>query len=692
MAEPDTASPSLHQGPARPYRVPLISNAPPESVIAGLPSTDQPGVLWGDWFGGGVFIMVRPLVEHTPGSADEGFAALDEQPTIADRPPRFPDLVGGGWLACLGYAPGTTGLAFYDSLLRWRPAEGWSFESLGLAGRDAANTAALAYWTARLDDALPAGPDQTDGLVAAPFVSREPARLTRDRYLAAVEQVIGRIHWGEFYQLNLCIRLHARAGRPAPVIFAGAAAQLEPAYGALASGPEADAGRRMVASFSPELFLRVRGREVVTAPIKGTAPRRPDGSTAAGLQASAKDAAENIMIVDLMRNDLSRVCRPGSVSVSELLAVQPHPGVWHLVSTVRGELTEGVTTSSLLAATFPPGSVTGAPKLAAQAGIAEIEAESRGAYTGSVGLVSPVAGTELNVLIRTFELTGDALALGVGGGITVDSVPIREWYECLHKAAPLVRAARSSLGADLVDEPGPPDPALSGAGVFESILVVRGHILRLAGHLARLDRSCRELYGFGLPDDLAATVLDRLPGVPAADRLAVRVTAQPRHHRLQIGVEVHPLGPRRTVSALKLARRPDRTWRHKWLDRAALIAAEHASDPALPYFAEAGRVTETSRGNLFWRDDEGAWCTPPLDEQVLPGVTRREVIDLLDRSGTPVRIRPGRPADLYRASGVFWTSSLSGAVAITAIDDQSLPVDPEFVVELNRRLGTEPGD
>ena len=117
-----------------------------------------------------------------------------------------------------------------------------------------------------------------------------------------------------------------------------------------------------------------------------------------------------------------------------------------------------------------------------------------------------------------------------------------------------------------------------------------------------------------------------------------------------------------------------------------------ASSPALPYFTAADRVTETSRGNLFWRDDEGAWCTPPLDEQVLPGVTRREVIDLLDRSGTPVRIRPGRPADLHRANGVFWTSSLSGAVAVTAIDDQQLPADPEFLADLNRQLGTEAGN
>ena len=203
------------------------------------------------------------------------------------------------------------------------------------------------------------------------------------------------------------------------------------------------------------------------------------------------------MIVDLMRNDLSRVCRPGTVAVEELLGVQPHPGVWHLVSTVHGELADGVGTADLLPATFPPGSVTGAPKLAAEQGIAALETEPRGAYTGSLGLVSPAAGTDLSVIIRTFETTGDRLELGVGGGITADSVPIREWYECLHKAAPLVTAAGARLADDLADEPGPPDPGLVAAGVFESVLVVRGEAVRLAGHLARLDRSCRELYGLG---------------------------------------------------------------------------------------------------------------------------------------------------------------------------------------------------
>ena len=180
--------------------------------------------------------------------------------------------------------------------------------------------------------------------------------MARTDYLGTVEEVIGRIHRGDFYQLNLCLRLHARRLKPVPALFARMAAALRPAYAALVSGP----GGRMVASFSPELFLRVRGRRVTTSPIKGTAPRTPNG--AAMLRASAKDAAENVMIVDLMRNDLSRVSRPGTVTVDDLLDVQPHPGVWHLVSTVHGELTDGIGTADLLAATFPPGSVTGAPE------------------------------------------------------------------------------------------------------------------------------------------------------------------------------------------------------------------------------------------------------------------------------------------------------------------------------------------
>jgi para-aminobenzoate synthetase / 4-amino-4-deoxychorismate lyase len=618
--------------------------------------------------------------------ATDGFGYLDEQPTPSGSE-LASGLVGGGWLACFGYDRNTTTLGFYDSLLRWREDSGWFFESLGLSGREVENSAALQHWTATLRAAQTAPITQ---LQVGPFRVATDAESARDGYLAAVEDVINRIDHGRFYQMNLCIRLHAAVGGSnTPVIFGQLCEELQPAFGGLITGPLSYGSSRMIASFSPELFLRVRDRTVLTAPIKGTAPRRADDS-AAVLRASAKDAAENIMIVDLMRNDLSRVCVPGTVAVRELLALQPHPGVWHLVSAIRGELTRQTTTAQLLAAAFPPGSVTGAPKISAQQGIADLEVEARGAYTGSIGLVSPLAGADFNVIIRSFELHDGHLELGVGGGITVDSVPIREWYECFHKAAPLVAAAGSVVDQELVDELATPEDALLAYGVFESILVVRGRIIRLAAHLARLDRSCRELYGQGIPDDLAGAAHQLASVNSDQDRLAIRVFARPSEGRLDLSLDANPLGARPASSTLRYQPRPDRSWRHKWTERSALVDAEAAVSPAVPFFTSRSRpqnITETTRGNLFMQDQDGIWCTPPLDEQVLPGVTRREVLDLLADRQAPARIRRCSVQELRHSRGAFWTSSLSGAVPITAVDGTALPDVTEFTAQLNDRLG-----
>ena len=641
-------------------------------MVAALDPADRPGVLWGEWFGGGVLLLRRPLSTFAPATAAGAFARLDEQPHLTGTPR---DLVGGGWLTVLGFAPGSTLAAFHDSLLRWDADQGWRFESLGLEGRAAADTEALAYWRDLLAD--PAVPATPTGPV---FRTRAEPEAARTDYLGTVEEVVGRIRRGDFYQLNLCLRLHATLAEPVPTLFARVTAALRPAYAALVSGP----GMRMVASFSPELFLRVRGRRVTTSPIKGTAPRTPTG--AAMLRASAKDAAENVMIVDLMRNDLSRVCRPGTVTVGELLDVQPHSGVWHLVSTVHGELTDDVGTADLLSATFPPGSVTGAPKRAAEQAIVALEPEPRGAYTGSLGLVSP-AGADLSVLIRAFETDGGRLQLGVGGGITADSVPIREWYECLHKAAPLVAALGGRLAPGLAEEPDPPAAELVAAGVLETVLVRHGAPVRLAGHLARLDRSVRELYGSGLPADVPARVASHLAEVDLGPRGSLRATVRPSENGLSVELHTRRLDPRPSSSALVRAVRPERSWRHKWADRAGLMQAAERTAPALPYFTAAGSVTETDRGNLFWLDGSGQWCTPPLDEHVLPGVTRREVLDLLAEDGTPVAIRRTTPGGLRRAAGAFWTSSLSGAVAVSAVDGTSLPDRSAYTADLSERLG-----
>jgi para-aminobenzoate synthetase component 1 len=243
---------------------------------------------------------------------------------------------------------------------------------------------------------------------------------------------------GEVYQACVCTRFTGRLRGTPLDFFVDAAARTQPARAAYLAG---DWGA--VASLSPELFLRRRGATVTSSPIKGTLPATADP---AALRMSAKDVAENIMIVDLVRNDLGRVAAVGTVTVPELLAVRPAPGVWHLVSTVSARVGLDVPMPTLLDATFPPASVTGTPKGRARRLLRKWEPTRRGIYCGTVGLASPMAGCELNVAIRTveFDAAGGAV-LGVGGGITADSDPDREWEECLHKAAAIVGATLSSV-------------------------------------------------------------------------------------------------------------------------------------------------------------------------------------------------------------------------------------------------------
>jgi para-aminobenzoate synthetase / 4-amino-4-deoxychorismate lyase len=690
-----------------PYVVKLGTGPKPADVVAQLSEVDQPAVLWGAWFGGGVIIMRAPVRALQCSTAAGVMAVIDSGPAEevnAGGELRSVDdesVVGGGWFCCLGFSTGTSSAAFYDHLLRWHPKQGWRFESLGQAGREATMAAELQNWRELLEVA--ARPRRTTA-TAAEFGTQLPPHAAKQHYLGAVDRTIGMIDAGEVYQLNLCTRLRSRL-RGSPVeLFARIADELEPAYGGLLikpPGQDQTEHRQGLASFSPELFLRVRGSAVTTAPIKGTAPRRAGEADSPALRASAKDAAENIMIVDLMRNDLSRVCRPGTVRVDELLSMQPHPGVWHLVSTVTGQLAEGVSTGQLLTATFPPGSVTGAPKSSALRGIAELESERRGAYTGALGLSSPLGLADFSVIIRTLEFSGDELQLGVGGGITVDSVPINEWYECLTKAAPVVRAAGGHLRQGLRQvRPQIAARQLFG-GVLETMLSIGGSVLRLAAHLARLDRSCRELYGHGLPDDLAGRVLAAVaaadPGVSEAvastGRRIVRVVARPDPEALKVAISVLPAGPPRAPGQLALLPRSATSWRHKWADRIELTAAESQVPGQLPYFvapmADGGHVTETSRGNVFCLLD-GVWLTPPLDENLLPGITRRDVLDILARHRIPLSTESFQVKELRRSAAAFWTSSLSGAVPITAVDGRPLAGSEEVLAVINADLGITP--
>jgi para-aminobenzoate synthetase component 1 len=375
----------------------------------GLP---PPAALVGDWFGSGA--VIAPSVTMSAVGVGEVFDLAPGAST---------DAVGGGWFGYLSYPDaGADGLGsrlpeaaggWSDCVLRQDRDGRWWYESL--------SGAPLSTW---LTEALRSQGEPRSFDIGWRAADREAHRR-------GVLECLEAIAAGEVYQACVCTQFAGKLDGQPVDFFVDAVARTSPARAAFVAGEWG-----AVASLSPELFLCRRGEAMTSSPIKGTLPRNADP---AELRASVKDVAENIMIVDLVRNDVGRVAITGTVTVPELLAVQPAPGVWHLVSTVTARVDVKVPMAAVLDATFPPASVTGTPKTRARQLLAGWEPHRRGVYCGTVGLASPVAGCELNVAIRTVEFGTDGSAvLGVGGGITADSDPDREWDECLHKAAPII--------------------------------------------------------------------------------------------------------------------------------------------------------------------------------------------------------------------------------------------------------------
>ncbi len=271
--------------------------------------------------------------------------------------------------------------------------------------------------------------------------------LPRHRYERAVERAIDYIRAGDVFQVNLSQRLWAGWDADPFALYARLRETSPAPFMALVRLGGAD-----ILSASPERFLSLHGNRIETRPIKGTRPRGPDRRAddrlAAELVRSDKDRAENVMIVDLARNDLGRIARYGSVTVDRLFGLERHPGVHHLVSTVSARLRPGVGPAEIVRATFPPGSVTGAPKVRALEIIDELEPVRRGPYCGAIGWIEPGGDLELSVAIRTLVAAHGRLHVHVGGAVTAESSPAGEWQETMHKAARLLEAAGGRLAAD----------------------------------------------------------------------------------------------------------------------------------------------------------------------------------------------------------------------------------------------------
>ena len=476
-------------------------------------------------------------------------------------------------------------------------------------------------WFGLFDRYSEIAPDLVAGLLPDPAGAwsgtPEPAidRATYDAQFAAVQ---AKIVAGELYQANLTYRARLAVRGDPLSLYARLRATARAGFGALI-----DTGAATILSLSPELFFALDGTTLTCRPMKGTARRgadlREDAAIAATLASDPKQRAENLMIVDLMRNDLSRVARAGTVAVPRLFDVETYPTVHQLVSTVTAELAPDTDAVDVLAALFPCGSITGAPKIAAMQAIAEIEDGARGAYTGAIGRFDAATDKRdgdamFNVAIRTLTLPHGAeyATFGAGGGIVADSVVVEEWDEAHAKTDFLTRDVRAF---DLI----------------ETMAFDPEHgIALLDRHLHRLSESART-FGFAFDrhatrNELQAATF-RLRG-----RCKVRLVLAPSG---AVAVEVAPKPPPRDALSVAIVPLPvapaDIRLRHKTSNRGFYDAARARSGADEVVFERAdGRLTEGSFTSLFvpGKDETGSGVllTPPLAAGLLPGVLRADLI------------------------------------------------------------------
>lgn len=468
--------------------------------------------------------------------------------------------------------------------------------------------------------------------------------IERATYEAAVGRVKAHIEAGDIYQANLSFQAEVDTLGHPRALYASIRARAAAGHGGIVH-----TGDHWLLSFSPELFFTVEQGRIATRPMKGTAERGVDAAADRAaierLRADPKQRAENLMIVDLLRNDLARVSEPGSVQVPSLFEIETYPTVHQMTSTVTGALAAGVDAVAVLEALFPCGSITGAPKIRAMEIVANEESGPRGIYTGSIGSLAPGGDARFNVAIRTLVLRDgeNRATIGLGSGIVADSEASAEWRECLAKGAFVTGSSRRF---DLIE-----------TMRFDP----REGLAELDRHLARMKRSAEAL---GFPFDRHAARNDlhaatfRLSG---ARKLRLLLSQSGR-----VAIESRPLPPAPAepvaVRVVPLpVERDDFRLRHKTSDRDFYNEARSRSGRFEILFEDRdGYLTEGSFTHIFVARD-GRLLTPPLARGLLPGILREQLIDDGEAEEAELRV-----ADL--ADGFFIGNAVRGLMRALLIE------------------------
>lgn len=543
------------------------------------------------------------------------------------------------------------------------------------------------------------------------------SNFDRSSYIRAVQWIRDYIAAGDVYQVNMSQRFEMGFSGDAFTLF-------ETLYSANPAPFFAyiHAGDHQIVSTSPERFLLQRGRQVETRPIKGTRPRgktpAEDENLGRELKTSRKDDAELSMIVDLLRNDIGKVCREGTVRVTEHKRLEAYANVFHLVSVVEGELDGHRSSVDLLEASFPGGSITGCPKIRSMEIIDELEPTRRHIYTGSIGYIGFQDTMDLSIAIRTATIAHGRITYSVGGGIVYDSDPASEYEETLHKGETLMNAFSGNAAEEAAravvwlngaftpaEEAALPVGDLGfqyGFGFFETIRVAQGRILRLSEHLHRFEHAWRVLFETAPPDltwdEIIHQVVCRndLMGQTAAVKmLATRGDRKGAPHNYGLMVQARPYVHRLEktgLQGLRLAVYPEsrqtplaahKTLNYLFYYLAGLWAGKQGADEALILNPD-GTVSETNTAGIL--TIRGRTVTAPSSPFVLPSTMQKTAMDLLKKWGYRLESRQLFRADLLAADEVLLTNALMGAVPVLCIGEHELSPPSGLGEKINRAV------